>query len=240
MANRKIPESQAWNCHSFHRGKHKSESNHRKVASQKLFSESPIWIATCQRLKLLWPQPWNRMTRIEQFWIAQFQIFRIANSIRGRKKHINFFNINFLPPTQNPPFCTPPPKKLMCLISWERMQKRDPHKLFRGDLWGQKRGPKRAIFGHKKFSLLFFSSPYQFPPAPGSVKALLFPPLLNKVENKGMQGVRARYDTELPPIISIVRYPGRPVILGMELRFWDHVNLYGAKIDTPPTPHPWK
>ena len=27
-----------------------------------------------------------------------------------------------------------------------------------------------------------------------------------------MQGVRARYDAELPPIISIVRYPGRPVI----------------------------
>ena len=51
------------------------------------------------------------------------------------------------------------------------------------------------------------------PPAPGSLKALLFPPLLNKVENRGTQGVRARYDAELPPIISIVRYPGRPVIL---------------------------
>ena len=34
--------------------------------------------------------------------------------------------------------------------------KRDPHKLFRGDFGGQKRGPKWAIFGHKKFSLLFF------------------------------------------------------------------------------------
>ena len=54
------------------------------------------------------------------------------------------------------------------------------------------------------------------PPFPGSLKALLFPPLLNKVENKGTQGVWARYDAELPPIISIVRHPGRPVILGVE------------------------
>ena len=41
-------------------------------------------------------------------------------------------------------------------LSWERTQKREPHKLFRGISWGQKGGPKRAIFGHKKFSLLFF------------------------------------------------------------------------------------
>ena len=51
------------------------------------------------------------------------------------------------------------------------------------------------------------------------LKALLFPPLLNKVQNKGMQGVQARYGTELPPFISIVRCPGRPVILGS----WEHV-----------------
>ena len=37
-------------------------------------------------------------------------------------------------------------------------KKRAPHKLFRGDFWGQKGGPKRAIVGHKKFSLLFFFS----------------------------------------------------------------------------------
>ena len=73
---------------------------------------------------------------------------------RGRKNHINS-----LAPTQNPPIWTPR-KKFMCLISWERAQKRDPHKLlFRGHFWGQKRGPKRAIFGHKKFSLLFFFLP---------------------------------------------------------------------------------
>ena len=50
------------------------------------------------------------------------------------------------------------------------------------------------------------------PPAPGSLKRSLFPTLLNEVQNKGTQGVRARYGAELPPIISIVRYPGRPVI----------------------------
>ena len=59
------------------------------------------------------------------------------------------------------------------------------------------------------------------PPAPRSLKALLFPPLLNEVQNKGMQGVQARYDAELPPFISIVRYPGRPVILGMECFYWN-------------------
>ena len=56
------------------------------------------------------------------------------------------------------------------------------------------------------------------PPAPGSLKRSLFPTLLNEVQNKGTQGVRARYGAELPPIISIVRHPGRPVILGMETR----------------------
>ena len=54
------------------------------------------------------------------------------------------------------------------------------------------------------------------PPGPGGLKRSLFPTLLNEVQNKGTQGVRARYGAELPPIISIVRY-GRPVILGMEI-----------------------
>ena len=34
-----------------------------------------------------------------------------------------------------------------------------------------------------------------------------------------MRGVRARYDAVLPPNISIVRHPGRPVISGMETSF---------------------
>ena len=36
--------------------------------------------------------------------------------------------------------------------------------------------------------------------------------------NKGMRGARARCDAILPPNISIVRHPGRPVISGMEKR----------------------
>ena len=46
-------------------------------------------------------------------------------------------------------------------------------------------------------------------PSPGSLKALLFPPLVNEVQNKGTQGVQARYDAELPPFISIVWQPGQ-------------------------------
>ena len=46
------------------------------------------------------------------------------------------------------------------------------------------------------------------------VYRLLLPPILNKVQNKGTQGVQARYGAELPPSISFVRCPGRPVILG--------------------------
>ena len=53
-------------------------------------------------------------------------------------------------------------------------------------------------------------------PSPGSLKALLFPPLWNEAQSKETQEVRARYDAELPPLISIVRHPGRPVILGTE------------------------
>ena len=42
-----------------------------------------------------------------------------------------------------------------------------------------------------------------------------------KVEKKGTQGVRAKYNTVLPPFISIVRSPGRPVILVI-----DHCGLW--------------
>ena len=37
----------------------------------------------------------------------------------------------------------------------------------------------------------------------GSLKALLFPPLLNKVQNKGTQGVQARYGAELSPGVDL-------------------------------------
>ena len=78
---------------------------------------------------------------------------------KGLKKHVNFFNISFLAPTQNPP---PRKKKIMCLISYflGKNAKKGPTSTFSGGFWGQKRGPKRAIFGHRKFSLLFFPCPY--------------------------------------------------------------------------------
>ena len=73
------------------------------------------------------------------------------------KKHINFFNINFLAPTQNPNFGRPE-KKLCASFPGKGRQKGTHIKGFWGSNTGaQTRGPKRAIFGHKKFSLLFFS-----------------------------------------------------------------------------------
>ena len=83
-------------------------------------------------------------------------LFLRPHNCKRQKKHINIFNINFLAPTQNPQFWAPRKKKktFMRFLSWEPTQKRDPHKLFRGDFLGQKGGPKRAIFGHKMFSFL--------------------------------------------------------------------------------------
>ena len=68
---------------------------------------------------------------------------------RGRKKHINSFNINFLAPTQNPPFWAPR-KKFMCLISWERTQKRHININFFGAIWGSKRGSQTGHFRPQK------------------------------------------------------------------------------------------
>ena len=77
---------------------------------------------------------------------------------QGTEKAHKLFQHKLFGPHPKPPNLGPQ-KKFMCLISWERTQKGDPHKLFRAEFWGQKGCPKRAIFGHKKFSLLFFSCP---------------------------------------------------------------------------------
>ena len=53
-------------------------------------------------------------------------------------------------------------------------------------------------------------------PTPGKSKTTSASTPIKQCTNKGMQGVQARYGAELPPFISIVQYPGRPVILGME------------------------
>ena len=41
-------------------------------------------------------------------------------------------------------------------------------------------------------------------------------PIKQSTKNKRTQGVRARYDADLPPCICTIRHPGPPVILGME------------------------
>ena len=76
---------------------------------------------------------------------------------RGRNKHISFFNINILAPTPNTPFWAPrkKQKKRLC-ASWERTQKRDPHKLSRGDFWVKKRGPKQPFSATKSLVYCFF------------------------------------------------------------------------------------
>ena len=75
--------------------------------------------------------------------------------VKGRKKHINFFNINFLHPTRNPPFWAPR-KKFMCLISWERTQ-RGTHINFFGGILGVKNGvPNEPFSARKSLVYCFF------------------------------------------------------------------------------------
>ena len=56
-------------------------------------------------------------------------------------------------------------------------------------------------------------------------KTVLFPPIVNKVQNEGTQGVRARYCAEFPPLISIVRCPGRPVIMAWSTLWAEIITL---------------
>ena len=88
--------------------------------------------------------------------------------------HINFFNINFLAPTQNARFWAPrrkQKKEFMCLISWERTAKKGKgrqkgtHINFFAFFFGcQKGGPKRAIFGHKRLiAVVVFLARKQWP-----------------------------------------------------------------------------
>ena len=70
---------------------------------------------------------------------------KLASASRGPKKHRNFFNVNFLPPTQNTPFQVPRTKKFMCLISWERTK--GTHINFFGGIFGVKRGSRLRAKG---------------------------------------------------------------------------------------------
>ena len=124
------------------------------------------------------------------------------------------------------PFLTPkvPPKKFMWVPFLSPFQEMRHINFFLGAQKGVFWVGAQKVYVEKVYVL--FRSPTEYdrakvppyngndpPPAPRSLKALLFPALLNKVENKGTQGVRARYDVELPPIISIVRYPPDPIYM---------------------------
>ena len=76
------------------------------------------------------------MTEIRRLKVSILER-NVFSNLRGQTKHINFFNINFLAPTQNPRFWTPR-KKFMCLISWERTQKRHININFSGGFGGSK------------------------------------------------------------------------------------------------------
>ena len=66
--------------------------------------------------------------------------------------------MRFLAPAQNTRFWAPRKKVKMCLISWKRTQKMDPHKLFRGDL-GSKRGSQTGHFSATKRLVYCFFLP---------------------------------------------------------------------------------
>ena len=69
---------------------------------------------------------------------------------KAQKMHINFLNLNFLPPTQKPSHWDTR-KSLRASFPGKERKERDARKLCQGD-FGVKGGPKRAILGHKEFS----------------------------------------------------------------------------------------
>ena len=124
----------------------------RGLSGKKNQHKHKLWISRGH------PDPYARMPRGQKV-SPHHRGRRKTHFFRGAEKAHKLFQHKLFGPHPKPPILCPQ-KKFMCLISWERTQKRDPHKFFRGDFWGRKRGPKRVIFGHKKFSLLFFSCPY--------------------------------------------------------------------------------
>ena len=68
--------------------------------------------------------------------------------VGGLKKHINFFNINFLAPTPNTPFLAPPPpqKKVYVRHFLGKDAKKGPTNFFPGGFLGSKRGSQKGHF----------------------------------------------------------------------------------------------
>ena len=89
----------------------------------------------------------NRFLFFEFFTVICLQEGVGWGNIKGKKKHTNFFNIFFLP-TPKTSHSWRPKKKVYAPKFLGKNVENDPHKRFWGDLGGQKRGPKRATFGH--------------------------------------------------------------------------------------------
>ena len=86
-------------------------------------------------------------------------------------------------------------------------------------------GPRKCLtkLGHHILCLVFCIAsdltfllryPASLPALPLSSKTRAVSTPIKQSTKLGTQGVQASYDTELPPFISIVRHPGRPVIIG--------------------------
>ena len=76
-------------------------------------------------------------------------------TLRGQKKHINIFNVNFLAPTQNTRFL--PPEKSPCASFPGKGPKRDPHKLS-GGMFGSKRSQTGHFRPQKVSFIVFFGA----------------------------------------------------------------------------------
>ena len=133
-----------------------------KRLSKRVFLESPFSLCPLKVFRCFESKPTGGREETESpqtsFWttVSPHDTFAAPWALsgcmtachRGPKRHINFFNINFLAPTQNTPFWTPR-KMFMCLISRERTQK-GTHINFFGGTLGVKRGSQTGRFRPQK------------------------------------------------------------------------------------------
>ena len=98
---------------------------------------------------------WHPQVRLQSREAALLPSF-----IRARKKHINFFNINFVAPAQNPNLG--PLEKLYVPHFLGKNAKKGPTSTLSGGSSGSKTGSQTGHFRPHKFSLSFFSRKGQF------------------------------------------------------------------------------
>ena len=84
----------------------------------------------------------------------RIQEFEIHFFPKGPKKHINFFNINFLAPTQNAPFWVP--RKSLCASFPGKGRKKGTHINFFGRILGSKGAPNGPFPATKSSVYCFF------------------------------------------------------------------------------------